>query len=287
MQQRTEPVIGTPAPQHQAQSSTAATTPQAMSPILKLVQSPWVRRLPVAVIAVVLVTALLSGWLQWMSLETIINSHDRFYSFIAAHRALAIAIYIITYTTVVSLSLPSAGFLTMAGGLYFGWLTGGFAAATAACIGAFVLFSITRLAAHGTGPATLSPRFAKLQSGFQSNALNYLIFLRLIPAVPFCVVNIVPALLGMPLKTFMLGTALGMLPATFTFSSLGAGLNGTFAAAKAEQAACLALHAAAQCPVQVHLASLLTPETKIGLTMLALLSLLPPAVKYWKHRNGR
>ncbi|NIO41362.1 MAG: TVP38/TMEM64 family protein, partial [Burkholderiales bacterium] len=49
----------------------------------------------------------------------------------------------------------------------------------------------------------------KLRDGFKENALSYLLFLRLVPAFPFWLVNLAPALLGVPLRTYVLGTAIG------------------------------------------------------------------------------
>ena len=47
--------------------------------------------------------------------------------------------------------------------------------------------------------------------------------LRLVPLFPFFVVNLVPAFLGVPLRTYALGTFLGIIPGTFVFVSVGAG----------------------------------------------------------------
>src|SRR5439155_801084 len=56
-------------------------------------------------------------------------------------------------------------------------------------------------------------------------AFNYLLVLRLVPIFPFWLVNLVPALVGMRLRSYMLATFLGIIPATFVFASLGSGLG--------------------------------------------------------------
>ena len=78
-------------------------------------------------------------------------------------------------------------------------------------------------------------------TGFKEEALSYMLFLRLVPAFPFWFVNIAPAVLGVPLKTYVIGTFFGIIPATFAFASAGAGLDSVVMAAKNEYAACVAL----------------------------------------------
>ena len=75
-----------------------------------------------------------------------------------------------------------------------------------------------------------------MKAGFKTNAMSYLLFLRLVPAFPFWAVNLVAAILGVPLKTYVVGTFFGIIPATMAFASLGAGLDSVVAAAKVEHA---------------------------------------------------
>ena len=65
----------------------------------------------------------------------------------------------------------------------------------------------------------------KMEKGFQDNALSYLLVLRLIPIFPFWLVNLVPALLGVPVRTFVIGTFFGIIPGTAVFCSIGSGLG--------------------------------------------------------------
>ena len=76
-------------------------------------------------------------------------------------------------------------------------------------------------------------------AGFRADAFNYLLFLRLVP-VPFWLVNLVPALLGVRLSTFVTATAIGIVPATFIFAFFGAGLDSIITAQEAGYRACLA-----------------------------------------------
>jgi uncharacterized membrane protein YdjX (TVP38/TMEM64 family) len=249
--------------------------------------SPWWQRLlPLALVAMLLLIAILNGWHKALTLETMFAVRDQFQGFIAAHTALALVGYVGLYTVVVALSLPGALIMTLSGGLIFGWLLGGAAAVTGASLGAILLFLIAR-SAFGEGlKARAGPSIAVLVDGFRRDALNYLLFLRLVPAFPFFLVNVAAALLGVPLRTYVIGTVFGIVPATFAFASVGAGLDSVFAKAKAEQLACLAVNAAAACPLQLTTSSLVTPQLLIALTLLSIVALIPVAYRKWSHRHG-
>jgi TctA family transporter len=75
-----------------------------------------------------------------------------------------------------------------------------------------------------------------MKAGFQTSAMSYLLFLRFVPAFPFWAVNLVAAILGVPLKTYVIGTFFGIIPATMAFASLGAGLDSVIAAAEVQHA---------------------------------------------------
>ena len=66
---------------------------------------------------------------------------------------------------------------------------------------------------------------AKLISGFNDNALHYLLFLRLVPLFPFWLVNLAPAFTPIKLRTYVIGTAIGILPGCFVFANLGQSLG--------------------------------------------------------------
>jgi uncharacterized membrane protein YdjX (TVP38/TMEM64 family) len=241
----------------------------------------------VVVLVVVMGIVFLNGWHRALSLGAIVEFRDRFQSTISTHYILSLLAYVVTYTSLVSLSIPGASLGTIAGGLMFGWLPGGLAALVAATTGASIVFGIARTAVGESLAARAGPQIAKLQAGFKENALSYLLFLRLVPAFPFFIVNIVPALLGVQFSTFVTATMLGILPGTMAFASIGAGLDSVIATAQAEQASCMAAKLLASCPLSIHLSTLLTTELKIALGLLSLLALMPIAVKKWRSRHVR
>jgi uncharacterized membrane protein YdjX (TVP38/TMEM64 family) len=247
----------------------------------------WVRWLPLAIMAAVLLLGLVSGVQKLVHLETVIDARDRYRAAIADHRIGALALYLLVYVTVVATSLPGATILTLAGGLMFGWLVGSIATVAAATTGASLVFLVARTTVGESLARRAGPQVARLQAGFCENALSYLLFLRLVPAFPFFVVNIVPALIGVPFRTYVIGTALGIMPGSLAYSFIGAGLDGVVAMSKAEQAACLKAKIAAECPLKLDLAALLSMEFKVAIGLLGVLALAPVVIKLWRQRHAR
>src|SRR5262249_48846660 len=145
--------------------------------------------------------------------------------FIATHAVSALAAFVGLYVVAVALSIPCALFLTIAGGVLFGAVTGGIAAMIGSTLGATVLFLVARNACGETLIRRAAPLGSKLADGFRADAFSYLLFLRLVPAFPFFLVNIVPAIVGVKLSTFVLATLIGIVPATFAFAFFGSGLD--------------------------------------------------------------
>jgi uncharacterized membrane protein YdjX (TVP38/TMEM64 family) len=246
----------------------------------------WKRFLPLLVAASVLAIILLNGWHKQLTLENMFAFRDRFQTAIQANLPLALLAYIASYATAVALSVPGALIFTLSGGLIFGWLLGGVAAVIAASIGATILFLIARSAFGESLRRKAGPGIGALVDGFQKDAMSYLLFLRLVPAFPFFLVNIAAAIVNVPLRTYVIASVIGMVPATFAFASIGAGLDSVFAKSKADQAACAALKGLAACPLELSTKSLVTKEILIALTLLAVVALIPIAYKKWNQRHG-
>lgn len=137
----------------------------------------------------------------------------------------AIIVFMAVYILAVAISIPGAVFLTLLGGFLFGVLLGTLLVVVSATIGATLLFLAVRLA-MGEWMAKKAGRWIeRMRQGFQENALSYLLILRLIPLFPFWVVNIVPALLGVDIRTYMVGTFFGIIPGSLVYVSIGNGLG--------------------------------------------------------------
>ena len=237
------------------------------------------RRLaPFAVIVVVGILVVAMGWHRQLSLETLVRHRAVLDDFVTAHYGVALAAFVAVYIAAVSLSIPGAVFLTISGGVLFGVIVGGAAAVVAATAGATVIFLIARSAFSQYVLRRAGPRLAKIADGFCAHAFSYLLFLRLVPVFPFFLVNLAPALVGVRVTTFIAATALGVIPATLVFASVGAGLDSVIQAQAAMYEACVAAGGAG-CRLDFNPAAALTPQLIGALVALGLLALIPVAVK--------
>lgn len=67
-------------------------------------------------------------------------------------------------------------------------------------------------------------RLAKINEALEKEGLSYLLFLRLVPLFPFFLVNLAAAMTRLPLRTFALGTLIGILPGGFIYVNAGASI---------------------------------------------------------------
>lgn len=247
------------------------------------------RYLPLIVIAGLMALAFGMGWHKLLTFKTIGLNYEAMKAFIGQNLVAALALYIAAYIAVVALSLPGGLVMTLTGGLLFGWQLGAPAAIVGATIGATIIFLIARSSLGEGLAAKAGPWIGKLQQGFKENALSYLLFLRLVPAFPFVVVNLAPALLGVPLRTYVLGTLLGIIPGTTAFSVAGSGLGSVVEAQNAVYKACLAKNPGggdALCPYTIDTSKLVTTELLVAFAALGIVALIPIAIKKWSHRHA-
>jgi uncharacterized membrane protein YdjX (TVP38/TMEM64 family) len=244
-----------------------------------------VRRLvPLAVIVLTSVIVVAMGWHRYLSFETLVRHHGTLQDLLAQNRTAAVAAYVGLYIAVVALSVPGGLVLTMIGGLLFGVVLGGTAALVGATIGAVCIFLIAKSTLGEYLARCAGPVAAKLADGFRADAFNYLLFLRLVPIFPFWLVNIVPALCGVRLATFTAATVLGIIPGTFAFAFVGAGLESVIVAQEAAYRSCLAV-GRLDCRLDFQFKSALTPELLGALAALGVVALIPVVVKRLRARS--
>ena len=173
------------------------------------------------------------------------------------------------YSASVALSLPQAALLTMTGGLLFGTVAGGMLAVTGATNGALLLFVLARYTFADPLARRGGTALGTLRDELRRDGFSYLLAIRLIPVVPFWLVNLAAALCGMRLRHFAAATFIGIMPATFVFASIGSGLSVVLAAGQTPD-----LRVLVSLPV-------LGP-----LLALAALSVLPPIWRKWRGRRA-
>ena len=255
--------------------------------------SPIRRWLPIGVLLAAMGLIFAMGWHKALSFKTIGLNYDALKAYIGANLAVSILAYIALYAAMVALSLPGALFVTIAGGLLFGWMIGAPATVVGATLGATIIYFVARTSLGEPLAARAGPWLGKLRAGFQENAGNYLLFLRLVPAFPFVIVNLAAALLGVPLKTYVLATFFGIIPGTTAYSVAGAGLGSVIEAQNRSYQACLAQRPAnapanpdVACPYTIDTSALVTKELVIAFALIGLVALMPPLIKKWRERNA-
>ncbi|GHB45392.1 TVP38/TMEM64 family protein [Pseudovibrio japonicus] len=217
------------------------------------------------------------GWHKEVTLSNLIKNRQMLADFLAAYPLLTPFIYLVVYTLAVALSFPGASLMTITGGFLFGWLFGGLLTVVAATIGASVLFVAAKTSVGATLKERAGPFLDKMSAGFRENAFSYLLFLRLTPVFPFWLVNIAPALFRVPLVTYFVATFIGIIPGTFAYAFIGAGLDSVIAAQEMANPGC---SAAGTC--EVDISALITPELLWAFAALGLVALIPPIIKRFR-----
>lgn len=226
------------------------------------------RFLPLLLIILALLSAFYFKLFHYLNFETLQQYHQILYQWTNKNYALAVISFILIYIFAIAISIPGAIFLTLTGGFLFGLLWGTIYVMISATIGATLLFLAVNTAIGKWLENRATPWIKKMELGFKRDAFYYLLTLRLIPLFPFWLVNIVPALLNIPLRIFISATLIGIIPGTFIYVSVGNGLNHIF-----------------EVGGKLNLGIIFTPPILLPLMGLAILSLLPVVYKYFKRNH--
>lgn len=184
--------------------------------------------IPIGLILCAMVTVYFFDLNQYLSFESLKENRKLLSAWTENHFLLMSLAYSITYIFAVALSVPGAVFLTLAGGFLFGTIWGSILVIMSASLGSVLLFLIVKYAIADIFRRRTANWLSKMKAGFNHDAFNYLLILRLIPLFPFWVVNIVPALLDVKLRTYFFATFWGIMPASIVFVTLGNGLGHVF-----------------------------------------------------------
>lgn len=194
---------------------------------------PLLRRLtPLLILAAGFAAFFIFDLDRYLSFEALEQHREWLVAQVEANAVVAAIAYIATYAAVAALSVPGGAILTILGGFLFGTWLGAAYAVTGATAGSVAVFLAARTALHDILLAKAGSAVKRMRNGFQEHALSYLLVLRLIPICPFWLVNLVPAFLGVPLGTYVIGTTLGIIPGSLVYASLGNGLGAVFEAGR-------------------------------------------------------
>lgn len=242
------------------------------------------RWLPLIILATGLALVFTMGW-HTALIHTIGLNIDDIKDFVSQNILLSLIAFLAAYALAVVIIPPIGSILTIGGGLVFGALYSVPATVIGATIGATILFLIVKTSLGQTLAERAGAWVDKLRDGFKENALSYMLFLRLVPAFPFFVVNVVPGLIGVPLRTYVIGTLIGIIPGTTAYALLGEGAGSIFDKANQDYQTCTAANGDDACTYSLSFADLATAELAMAFGALAIVALIPVAINWYKKRK--
>jgi len=161
---------------------------------------------------------------RYLTLESLKANKNSLLIAYFQHRLLFTAGFIALYTLQTALSLPGAAILTLAGGAIFGAVMGTLWVNIGATTGAVLAFVLARTLLRDWVLKRFGPRMEAFDRGLVTDGLSYLLFLRLVPIFPFFLVNLACGITALPLRIYILGTMVGILPGSFVYANAGASL---------------------------------------------------------------
>ncbi len=237
---------------------------------------------PLIVLIGLIIAAYYFGLQDYLSLQNIAAHRNALQDYVSAHLIVSLMIYAGFYVAVVALSLPGSSLLSIAGGFIFGWALSAPITVVAATIGAVIVYQIVKTSLGDAIAQRAGPFVRTLSEGFAKDAFNYLLFLRLVPAFPFFIVNAVAGVCRVNFRSFLLATFIGIIPGAYVFAWLGRGFGSVIDAQSAWHDACVLKDGFNNCPYEISISSLVTPELLIAFAALGALALIPVALKKWK-----
>lgn len=228
------------------------------------------RWLPLLGLVAAIVAFFALGLGRYFTFQALAEHREWLVGGVARLGIVAALLFILVYAAIIALSVPGGAFLTVTAGFLFGTWLGGLYALIGATCGATIVFLIARTSFGEPLRRRAGPFLRKLEAGFRANAASYLLVLRLVPLFPFWLVNLVPAFLGVPLRTYVIASAIGMAPATFVYAGLGEGVGAII-----EQGQTPDLHIIFQ------------PRVLLPLLALAVLALVPVIYRKLRREPAR
>jgi uncharacterized membrane protein YdjX (TVP38/TMEM64 family) len=182
------------------------------------------RMLPLVLLIVVGAVAVILAGGPRQAFHQVATQRAWLEALVADHGVLAPVVYVVCYAALMTLMWIPASMVTMIGGFLFGFWLGALCAVAGATLGGTTVFLLARWGLVGLMERA-GPHVHRLEAGFRKDAFAYILGLRLLPMVPFAVVNMVAAALGVRLAVFVPGTALGIIPGALIYAGLGSGIQ--------------------------------------------------------------
>jgi uncharacterized membrane protein YdjX (TVP38/TMEM64 family) len=218
------------------------------------------------IILLILIGIYVSDLPHYFTLSALKTYESDLIHFVFKHKIGAAFLFIAIYALSVALFLPLGVYLSIAGGFLFPlplatlYILMGFSA------GCALVYLTIQDGVHTLFLKIAGPRLKRIEKAFQSNELNYLLFLRLVPFSPTGLINLAAIFFEVRFRTFLWTAFVGAIPSTLIFAEVGTRLDHILASGNS-----------------VSLYSLLTWKMSLALIALSLLSLLPAVLKKGKR----
>ncbi len=207
---------------------------------------------------------------DYLSFEALSENREMLLAFRDANYLLTVVAFVLIYTVIVAFGLPGATIATLTGGFLFATFPGALFNVTAATIGATLIFLAARWGFGDRLGAKLEGAegaVKKIKDGIDENQWSMLFILRLVPAVPFFLANLIPSFLEVPLHRYVISTFFGIIPGAVVYTSVGAGLGDVFARGESP-----------------NLGIIFEPQVLLPILGLSILALLPVILKAFKKK---
>lgn len=162
----------------------------------------------------------MTGITKYLTIEEIHHHADFLRSMIQRHYGPSVLIYTAVYIMAALFALPIASLLTLVAGFLFGTI--GFVyTIIASTIGALFSFLIMRYLMAEYVQQRYARQLKSFNTEMQKHGYRYLFMVRLIPVIPFFIVNIIASCLPVSIKAFLISTAIGIMPITALYTYAG------------------------------------------------------------------
>ena len=165
---------------------------------------------------------------DFFQLETFFSNLDFIQNFISQNYLLSIFTFLILYSFLILCNFPFASILSMINGFLFGTWIGGTISLIGGTLGAFGIFIIAKNFFSDFIKNKFLNKYSYIENYFNKNDLELMTLIRIVPAAPFFIQNLILAGLGANNKKFFFTTLFGLAPWSFIFGSIGQGLEEIF-----------------------------------------------------------
>lgn len=233
--------------------------------------NPILKRLPIIAIGI---AAILGAYFlrDYLTFEALAENREDLLAFRDANYFLTVLVFIAAYVVIVAFSLPGATIATLTGGFLFATFPGALFNITGATIGATAIFLAARWGfgeSLGEKLESSEGTVKKIKDGIDENQWSMLFLIRLVPAVPFFLANLIPSFLEVPLHRFVISTFFGIMPGAIVYTSVGAGLGDVFARGETP-----------------NLGIIFEPQIILPIIGLCVLAALPIAINALRGKKG-